>query len=274
MSKGFLVLAQNSDVDYIRQAYALALSIRSTQPNINKISLVTDDTVPEQYLSAFDKIIPIPFGDAASSSSWKVENRWKLYHASPYDETIVLDVDMLVLDNIERVWSWVKDRDLFCTSKVLDYKGREVTNTTYRKMFVANDLPNLYSGMFYFKKSDTVLEFFKLLEFVTNNWEKMYYTVAPKNMQNFYSFDVSVAIAAKLLGCDNIITHNHSPFTFTHLKPALQGWDPIPQSCLSQLLVNFTDSRELYLNNFRQRGVFHYVEDAFLTDEFIEKLHV
>lgn len=274
MSKGFLVLAQNSDVDYIRQAYALALSIRSTQPTINNISLVTNDVVPEQYLSAFDKIIPIPFGDSASASEWKIQNRWKLYHASPYDETIVLDVDMLVLDNIERIWTWVTDRDLFFTSNVLDYKGRKVTDTTYRKMFVANELPNLYSGMFYFKKSDTVLEFFKLLEFITNNWENMYNRVAPKNMQNFYSFDVSVAIAAKLMGIDDIITHKLSPFTFTHLKPALQGWDPVPHSCLSQLLINFTDSKELYLNNFRQRGVLHYVENEFLTDELIEKLNV
>jgi hypothetical protein len=39
-------------------------------------------------------------------------------------------------------------------------------------------------------------------------------------------------------------------------------------------VVNFTDSKELYLNNFRQRGVFHYVEDAFLTDKIIEKLNV
>lgn len=274
MSKGFVVLAQNSDVDYIRQAYALALSIRSTQPAISNISLVTDDPVPAEYLSVFDKIIPIPFGDAAKSSKWKIENRWKLYYASPYDETIVLDVDMLVLDNIERVWKFVKDRDLFFTSKVVDYKERTITNTTYRKMFAANDLPNLYSGLYYFKKSDTALEFFKLLEFITYNWEKIYSTVAPKNMQNFYSFDVSAAIASKLLGIDDSITHKNSPFTFTHLKPALQGWDPVPHSCLSQLLINFTDSKELYLNNFKQRGIVHYVEDAFLTDEIVEKLNV
>jgi hypothetical protein len=274
MSKGFLVLAQNSDVDYVRQAYALALSIKATQPNINNISIVTNDQVPEEYRAVFDQIIPIPFNDAASNSTWKVENRWKLYYASPYDETIIFDTDMLVLDNIESVWKFVSNRDLFFTSSVVDYKHRVINNSAYRKMFVANDLPNLYSGMCYFKKSDTALEFFKLIEFITYNWEKLYYTVAPKNMQNFYSLDVTMSIAAKLMGVDDVITNKNSPFTFTHLKPALQGWDPIPQSCLSQLLVNFTDSKELYLNNFRQRGVFHYVEDAFLTDKIIEKLNV
>ena len=43
MSKGFLVLAQNSDVDYVRQAYALALSIKATQPTINNISIITNE---------------------------------------------------------------------------------------------------------------------------------------------------------------------------------------------------------------------------------------
>ena len=274
MTQGYIVIAQNNTTDYVRQAYVLALSIKATQPNINNISLVTDDIVPEQYLSVFDKIIPIPFGDSASASEWKVENRWKLYHASPYDETIVLDVDMLILYNIEKAWNWVKDRDLFFTSHVTDYKQRTITDTTYRKMFVENDLPNLYCGMFYFKKSNTALEFFKLVEFITNNWQRMYYDIAPKNSQKFFSMDVTVAIAAKILGIDDSIVNSNSPFTFTHMKPALQGWDPIPESCLSQLLINFTDTRELYLNNFKQYGVFHYVDDEFLTDEIIKKLNV
>ena len=40
MTQGFLVIAQNSDVNYVRQAYALALSIKATQPTINNISIV------------------------------------------------------------------------------------------------------------------------------------------------------------------------------------------------------------------------------------------
>ena len=39
MSKGYLIFAQNNEtVDYVRQAYALALSIKFTQPNINSVS--------------------------------------------------------------------------------------------------------------------------------------------------------------------------------------------------------------------------------------------
>lgn len=274
MTQGFLVIAQNSDVDYVRQAYALALSIKSTQPTVNNISIVTNDPVPEEYRSAFDQIIPIPFGDAAAASEWKIENRWKLYYASPYDETIVFDTDMLVLDNIEHVWQFVSERDLFFTSVVTDYKHRQVIDTVYRKTFVENNLPNLYCGMFYFRKSEMALTFFKLVEFITNNWQRIYYDNAPKQQQKFFSMDVTVAIAAKILGIEDTIVHSNSPFTFAHMKSALQGWDPVPVSWTNQIMIHFTDSKELYFNNFKQTGVVHYVDDQFLTDQIIETLNV
>lgn len=274
MTKGFLVLAQNSDTDYLYQAYALALSIKSTQPNINNISLVTNDIVPDEYKLVFDKIISIPFGDHAEKSIWKVENRWKLYHASPYDETIVFDADVLVLENIETAWQFVNDRTLLFSSCVKDYKNRTITDTTYRKVFVENNLPDLYSGMFYFKKSDSALEFFKLVEFITYNWERVYHEVTPKFTQKFFSMDVTFAIASKILGIDDQVILANSPFTFIHMKPALQGWDPVPESYLSQVMINFNSKKELFINNIRQSGVFHYVDDKFLTTQIIENLNV
>jgi len=274
MTKGYLILAQNSNVNYIRQAYALALSIKKFQPTINNVSLVTNDSVPDEYLSAFDNIIEIPFGDHARDSSWKVENRWKLYHATPYDETIVLDANMLFLENMESLWSYVKDKNLFFTSTVTDYKHRAVIDTIYRKTFIENNLPNLYSGLYYFKKSNASLEFFKLLEFVTYNWQRIYHDITPKQTQKWYSMDVSVSITAKILGIDNEIINPNSPFKFTHMKPAIQSWDPIPESFLSQTLINFNNKCELYFNNIKQLGILHYVEDEFLTDKIIEALHV
>jgi len=105
MSKGFCLLAQNnSTTDYVKQAYALALSIHKFNKD-QKVSIITDDPIPEEYRSVFDQIIPIPFIDDADHSDWKIENRWKVYHATPYDETIVMDVDMLVLSDISHWWT-------------------------------------------------------------------------------------------------------------------------------------------------------------------------
>ncbi len=273
MSKGFLVLAQKSEVDYLKQAYALAKSIKASQATVKNISLVTNDAVSEDYREVFDNIIPIPFGDAAKDSEWKVENRWKLYHASPYDETIILDADMLILDDVSLLWDYCSNRDLHFTSKVIDYKGRVITDNVYRKTFTENHLPNLYSGLFYFKKSDFSLEFFKTLEFVVYNWQRVYADITPKSTQKFFSFDVAVSITAKILNVEDAVIDKSSPFKFVHMKPALQGWEPTPGSWLSQTLINFNSNKELYINNFKQIGVFHYVEDDFLTDKILEKLN-
>lgn len=269
MSKGFVVLAQNNnETNYVRQAYMLAKSIQTSQKSIKNISLVTNDPVPEEYKDVFESIIEIPFGDQAEHSNWKVENRWKLYHASPYEETIVFDADMLVTTDLTNCWQFVKDRSLFFTSSVKDYRGNIITDTVYRKTFIENDLPNLYTGMFYFKKSEESLQFFKLLEYISYNWERFFFEIAPKQMQKFFSMDVAVSVAVKILDIEHQVTHKNSPFTFVHMKPAIQGWSPVPGSCYTQLQSYCTKNNELYVGNYKQLGVFHYVEDIFLENTY------
>jgi hypothetical protein len=272
MTKGYLVLAQNSNTDYVRQAYYLARSLQHSQSYIKNISLVTNDNVPDNYKNVFDKIIPIPFGDQAQNSEWKIENRWKLYHASPYDETIVFDADILVTSDLKKCWEFIKGRDLFFTSQILDYRGNHIVDKVYRKTFIENQLPNIYSGMFYFRKSNYTHSFFKLLEYITYNWERFFFEVTPKFTQKFYSLDVASAIAIKILGIESDVVHSQSPFKFVHMKPALQGWFPIPGSCYSQVHSYFNKDKELYVGNYKQLGVFHYVEDCFLNKEIVENL--
>lgn len=273
MSKGFLVLAQNSKgIDYVRQAYFLAKSLHISQKNHKKISIITNDPVPDEYKSVFDQIIPIPFEDHAKDSEWKVENRWKVYYSSPYDETIVFDVDMLVTKDLSDCWKFAEGKDLYFTSVVTNYKGNIVTDNTYRKTFVDNDLPNLYSGMFYFKKSKKAHDFFKVLEYVVYNWKRFFFEIAPKNNQNFFSLDLAVAITSKILDLSHEISHTKSPFTFVHMKPHLQEWKTVPGSCYSQVYSYYNSKKELYVGNYKQFGVFHYVEDSFLTKDITENL--
>lgn len=269
ITKGFIVVAQNSEeIDYVKQAYVLALSIKKTQPTINNISLITNDQVPEEYLEVFDKVLPIPFEDDASSSQWKIENRWKVYHASPYYETIVLDSDMLILDDIEHLWEFVKDRELFFTSVVRDFRGEKIfKDEHYRKMFNENHLPNIYTGLYYFKKCELAEIFFDTLRFITFNWQRVYFDIAPDTPQKFYSVDVSAAIAVMIMGIEDQVVNKNSCFTFTHLKPALQGWEPIPAKSIDNLLIS--TSNGLFFNNFKQSGVLHYIEDEFLTDKVV-----
>ena len=60
MSKGFVMLAQNSEYDYVQQACLCAMSILATNKDA-KVSLITNDKVPKKYINLFDKIIEIPW---------------------------------------------------------------------------------------------------------------------------------------------------------------------------------------------------------------------
>jgi hypothetical protein len=131
MSKGHIFLAQNSDVDYVRQACGLALSIKKFNKE-NQTCIVTNDAIPDEFRHAFDYIIPIPWSDQAKDSSWKIENRWKIIHASPFKENLVYDVDMILLNSNDHWWNYFKDCDLSFTSAVTDYRGSIIENTFYR----------------------------------------------------------------------------------------------------------------------------------------------
>ena len=114
MKNNFTMLAQNSNVDYVQQAYLSAMSIRATNKEA-KICLITNDNVSKKYKQVFDDIVDIPWGDHAKDSEWKIENRWKIYHATPYNETIVMDTDMLVLQDISTWFNFLQNYELFFT---------------------------------------------------------------------------------------------------------------------------------------------------------------
>ena len=265
MSKGIVVLAQHNElVNYPEQACVLAMSLKLH--NDTKISVVTNDTIPKDFTQLFDQIIPIPFGDSSEKTEWKIENRWKLYHASPYDETIVMDTDMLVLQNIDIWWDFLANYEMFFTSNVLTYRGDVADTSYYRQTFIANNLPNLFSGLHYFKKCEFAQEFYQWLELVVNNWEAFYEQHLNKDSRpKHVSIDVCAAIVARILDCTDVITNSTAKFpSFTHMKTHCQGWSDISASWQDQMGVYISKDGTLKIGNYIQSGVLHYTENDFL----------
>lgn len=271
MTINFTMLAQNSHDDYVQQACVCAMSIRATNTD-SKICLISNDPVPKKYQSLFDDIVEIPWGDKTRKTSWKVGNRWKIYHASPYSQTIVLDTDMLVLDDISKWWNFLQKKELYYVSRVKTYRGEQFTSDYYRKSFTLHKLPNLYSGFHYFKKSEFAHNFYNHLELVMNNWELFQGQFAGgKYFQKDCSVDVSSAIVAKILDCSEQITSNTDHPTFVHMKLHGQDWKITPTNRWQDRVgVYLTDDLQLKIGNFRQSGIFHYTEKDFLTDEIIK----
>jgi hypothetical protein len=273
VSKGFLIFAQNTDsVDYLEQAYALALSIKYSQNSVKNVSIVTSDKVPKNYKHAFDKIIPTPWTAKPTNSRYATEHRWKLYHVTPYDETIVLDSDMLLVEDIESWWEYCSSYDLKFCSRIKNYKLETVRDTFHRKTFIANKLSEPYIALHYFKKSQLAHEFYKTLEFVCNNWEWCWDKFAPVEYQNTCSLDLATAVAIEILMCHDTIFDRHSPLEFIHMKSHLQGWDNHSENWQDIVPSVLNTKGDLVVGNIKQSKLFHYIEKDFITPKLLKRL--
>ena len=270
MSKGHVFLAQNSNVDYVTQAYALALSIKRKN-KINQTCLITNDVVPAGYKHAFDHIVDIPWQDNAKDAEWKIENRWKIIHATPFKENLVYDTDMLMLSSNDHWWDFLQNKDVILTSQVCEYKGRKITNDYYRKTFTKNSLPDVYFGVHYFKKNRIAFEFYQWLRIITENHSDFYNEFLSKEKQKFCSMDVNAALALKFMNAVDDFTTVLPVPTFTHMKSQIQGWTKPPGLWQEAVGVNFSN-HQLSVGNYLQTGIFHYTEDNFLTQDLLDQI--
>lgn len=274
-TRGFFTLAQNSgDVDYIRMAYALALSLRYSQNTVKNLSIgITPGTVvPEEYVWAFDNIVEIPWGDHAANSTWKLENEWKTIHMSPYDETIKLDADMLFFNDIGTWWDTMSVNDFVICNKVLTYRTEVVSSDFYRKTFTANMLPNVYTSFMYFKKTTNCYDIFSLAKTIFFNWERFFEMfLLPEHRPAYPSTDVIFALVLKILDIDQTFYTAADIPTFTHMKSNLQGWNAsLSEDWQERLPVFFTSELQCRLGNHLQFFPLHYHSKTFITNNMLD----
>jgi len=268
-SKGYLILAQNGNIDYVRMAYVLALTIKLTQGEVNSVSLLTDvpNSVPDHYKEVFDHVIEIPWFDDALKSEWKIENRWKIYHVTPYHQTVLLDADMIFLSDVSHWWNYLeKNHDLYITKNVVTYRNEIVTDRYYRKVFEKNNLPDVYSAFTYFKKSDTAGEFWKCVEIIAKDWQIFYSKYLPEYKPKFLSMDVVFALAIKILGFEDQIDSPLEYPQFVHMKSRVQNWRNSDNNWMTHVGVYLNTKGSLKIGNYQQTGIFHYTEKEFLND--------
>jgi hypothetical protein len=273
MSKNFIMLAQNNKkYDYTMQAALCALSIKYSNPDAS-VALVTDDNVFPVFRPIFDHIVNIPWSDEAADTEWKIENRWKIIHASPYDEAVILDTDMLILDDISAQYEYMQNYNIFFTTDIKDYRGNIVTSDFYRKNNATLKIPTLYTALSYFDKSKFSYDFYNQVGEIINNWDTFNHSSGVV-LQKTPSMDTAVGLAAKILDCENQITPSAKVYgrpTFTHMKPNIQGWSRLTESWQDKVSGYFNPKFELFLGNYKQTGIVHYSEKSFIKHYIVKQ---
>ncbi len=271
-SHGFCIFAQhNKHTDYAKQAYALAMSIKIQMPN-SQVCLITNANVSTSVRQVFDHVLDIPGNDHAAEYDWKIHNRYKIYKCTPFERTIILDADMLLLSDISHWWKFFSNYRLYFPNHVQNYRGEMCKSNFYRKTFVSNNLPNLYCGMHYYHHGRENYKFVDVVSHIVTNYKLYYAKLTPKDQQEWCSMDVSVALASKILGITHKITSMHPSITFTHMKSQLQNWQHVPEHWMEKVNVYFDDELNIKIGNFSQNGLLHYVEDEFLSDDLLKKI--
>jgi hypothetical protein len=264
MSKGYLLFAIDGKINYSKLAYACALSIKRTQPeNYNSVSIVTNNIEYFADKSIFDNVIKY------DSAQIGMDVRSLSYDYSPYDETVILDSDMLFLKPMDHYWDMMGDMDLYISTAPQTHRGKQFHYGYYRKIFEDNHWTDVYSAWTYFKKSDLANEFFDNVKLITDNpkeFLKLYKTHRPMTT---IPTDEAFAIAIEMM---DIQFPDWDFPRITHMKSEVQGWKNCSNDWNGYLRFLINEDNQVFTGVWSQLELLHYVNKNLITDQVIDIL--
>jgi hypothetical protein len=246
MTRGFVIMAQDTEkVSYTNCAKALELSIKKVMPNAN-VTIITSDMLPH--------------GDTGGYT-----NDWQVYEASPYDETIKLEADMIIPRSIEHWWDILSVNDVVVSTAIRNFKGELSDCRVYRKFIDENMLPDTYNSITYFKKSETAKLFYTVVRDIFENWEE-YKAILKCNPNEEVSTDWVYAIACHIVGVEKTTLPNFNEMSMIHMKQYVNG---IPSEDWTKTLVYEVLPNIIRVNTYPQLYPFHYHIKSF-SDKILE----
>ena len=260
MDKGYVWFAlNNSTTDYIELSRTLANSIKKFNKH-NKVCVITDKPV-EDKLFDFVKVLK---QDDSAEQEWKLNNEYKVFNLSPFTHTIKLEADMMFTQNTDWWWNYLWQHDQVFSYHCRNYRDEVVEHSFYRKLFVRNDLPDVYNGLHYFRRSVKAKQFYDLCETIIKEWKTVKETILVNCHDDQPTTDVVYALANKIqepLQQDKI---DYEWFKFMHNKQHVNKINTKfkNDNYLYPLKVN----KKLYIGGYVQSRICHYHNKNILKD--------
>jgi len=205
MSKGvFLIARNNGEIDYAKQAVFLARRIKKYLGV--PVTLATDS---EEYITSdygtddFDNIITLPYVDdrnlryffdgslTKKTASFKNSNRANVYRLSPYDETLLMDTDYIISnDLLKGCFGSKSDFMIYNTSDDIAKVRNEAEFDT-----ISNASVDFYwATVVYFKKTETNRVFFDLVKHIEDEWNhyRRVYQITSSLFRNDFAFSIAI----------------------------------------------------------------------------------
>ena len=209
MTKGVLLFARNnSQIDYVKQAYWLAKRV-SKYLNL-PTTLVTDDvgyleSAYPDYNDVFDSVVARDYTTnftlkryhdgtlAQKRLEFKNDTRPLAYDLSPYDETLLLDTDVVIADtNFLECFEQNKDfliyKDAYDLAQYRDYSEFCYISDTSVDFYWATCI--------FFRKTVENKIFFDLVQHIQENWQhyNSIFQINSSVYRNDHAFSVAIHI--------------------------------------------------------------------------------
>lgn len=217
-SKGVLLFAFNSQrVNYVNIADQTS---RLIQKHLNlPVTLVTDHDADPKF--AYDQVIrsTASTGNTRNDKEnnvyeWKNLDRYMAYELSPYDTTLLCDVDYAMFDN-----SLLKLFDQDYDYKLM-YHTQTPKDFNYDEMG-PHSLPMVWATVVLFKKTERAKIFFDLIGRIRRNYN--YYRLLFKIRDGNYRNDFAFSMANIILSGYSVPAENNIPWTMTTIDQNIQS---------------------------------------------------
>jgi hypothetical protein len=263
--QGFLTVACNTEVDYLHLAYVQALNVKATQ-KIKSYAVIVDSNtalqIKDYHREIFDYIIEVP---ASMYGPFGLETA--AFRLTPFKETVKLESDLLFTASIDHWWTAFRLRDVVLSTGCKDYKQQPSTVRKYRRVFDDNSLPDTYSGLMYFRYSQTAAAFFRKATELFVSWDQIK-NVLLNCRDDQPTTDVVYALTANLIGPELCTIPSADFINFVHMKPAVNNF--AEDLKFTDVFVTEFDSGMIRINNVNQYHPIHYYEKTFPTKEMID----
>ena len=211
MTRGVLMYAHNNpEIDYLKIACANALLVKK---NLKvPVALVTDSgtiewgkkSLTEEFINAcFDNIIVVDknysfnnnrnYADTSyntKSLQFYNCNHWEAYELSPFDETLFIDGDYLIMSSALNA-CWGSMHDVMMNHKI--YSPIDQVKS-YSKNIDDMGIKLYWATVIYFRKSDLAEHLFSLVRHIQENYPyyKELYYFSNGMFRNDYAFSIAI----------------------------------------------------------------------------------
>jgi hypothetical protein len=221
MNKGILVYARNNkSIDYVKQAHFFAQRAKKL---LGLPTTIVTDSIEyikkEKYIDAFDKVVPIVWKSedhipgknvlslsenhhsrkyhdgtvSAKSLPFKNGMRCTAYDASPYDETILIDTDVMLMNDVYK-HCFEQSHDFLIYDKSFDLAGfRDPSEFAY----ISDTSVKFYwATVVFFRKTKLNKIFFDLVSHIYENWYhyRSIFQIPTVVYRNDFAFSIAIHI--------------------------------------------------------------------------------